>query len=733
MFNSGANAQRRWSVAADIAWQMTVEDPSLLEVAAELELRRVYKATPEVFSSSVLLSHQRRLLSDEFMMFVESNRYNLNKAVNDANDIRYKYPALKALGYNYLLSVEGKPLERPQHMLMRCATQIHMPSVRDTIDAYERMARGDYIYASPTLFNSGSIDAQLCSCYLLSTADNPDTIFDTLSSVADISRKGGGVGLGIHNIPSSGSHGMERSGLVPIMKLFDAAMAVVDQGDKKRPGACAMYLEPWHADVEAFLDLKRIRGSEELRARNLFYAVWLSDLFMKRVRDNEPWTLFSPTDVPRLYDLYGDDFDREYIKLELGPLATRRVPARKIWEHIVQSQIETGGPFVMFKDAVNRKSNQKHVGTITHSNLCTEILQHSNDNEVATCTLASVLLPAFKNPMLAEFDFERLNETTRHLVRGLNRIIDCNTYPFGSARRCAQETRSIGIGVQGLADLLIEMGIPFDSDVSCDLSTKIAETMYYAAVDESCNLVSTLGTYPRFVGSPSSKGLFQFDLWNAKPATDRYDWEALRGKMKRGMSNSLLIAYMPTAGTTQITGLTESVEPLPGLVYNRKVLWGDYPQVNMSLYSSLKALNLWNDNMRNRIIRDKGSIQNIKEIPDRIRSLYKTAWDMPPDVLIRMAASRGRFICQSQSLSLFFNSPSADSLSKSLFTGWYSGLKTGLYYLRIRPASDPIPVTIPYANQSSSLAAYLRDSTEDTEQRGIGFDIGRGACSSCSG
>jgi ribonucleoside-diphosphate reductase alpha chain len=582
-------------------------------------------------------------------------------------------------------------------MYMRVAIGIHKDDIESAIKTYNMMSERWFTHATPTLFNAGTPKPQMSSCFLLTMKDDSiDGIYDTLKQTAKISQSAGGIGLAIHNIRATGSYiggtNGTSNGIIPMLRVFNDTARYVDQGGGKRKGAFAVYLEPWHADVFEFLDLRKNHGKEELRARDLFYALWICDLFMKRVEENGEWSLFCPNEAPGLADCFGDEFEQLYARYEKEGRARRTVKAQELWFAILDAQIETGTPYLLYKDAANKKSNQQNLGTIKSSNLCTEIIEYTSPDEVAVCNLASIALPRFVEN--GKFDFEKLYEVTYQVTENLNKIIDHNYYPVEEARNSNIRHRPIGLGIQGLADAFILMRLPFESDMAKLLNKNIFETIYFAAMTASKDLAIKDGAYETFAGSPLSKGQFQFDLWGI-PASDRYDWEGLRAAvMQHGVRNSLLVAPMPTASTSQILGNNECFEPYTSNIYTRRVLSGEYIIVNKHLLKDLVQLGLWNNTMKNKIIANNGSIQNIPEIPADIKELYKTVWEIKQRNLIDMGADRGAYICQSQSLNLFVDSPSAAKLTSMHFYAWKKGLKTGMYYLRTQAATQAVQFTV---------------------------------------
>lgn len=599
-------------------------------------------------------------------------------------------------------------------MLMRVAVGIHGRDVDSAIETYNLMSEKYFTHASPTLFNAGTPHPQLSSCFLVTMKDDSiEGIYDTLKTCAMISKTAGGIGLNIHCIRATGSYiagtNGVSNGIVPMLRVYNNTARYVDQGGNKRPGAFAIYIEPWHSDVFEFLDLRKNHGKEEVRARELFYALWIPDLFMKRVEQNGDWSLFCPAEAPGLHEVYGEEFEALYEKYESEGRAKRVIKAQKLWYAILESQTETGNPFMLYKDAANRKSNQKNLGTIKCSNLCTEIIEYSAPDEVAVCNLASIALPTFIDQATKTYDFKKLHGVAKVICGNLNRIIDVNYYPVEEARRSNLRHRPIGIGVQGLADAFMIMGYPFDSPEAKRLNVQIFETIYHAALERSCELAQRDGTYATYEGSPASQGELQYDLWGVTPS-DLWDWATLKASIaQHGLRNSLLLAPMPTASTSQILGFNECFEPYTSNIYTRRVLAGEFQVVNPWLLRELVEQGLWNDQMKNRIIAHQGSIQNIPGIPDRIKALYKTVWEISQKIIIDMAADRGAFICQSQSLNIHLSAPSFGQLTSMHFYGWKKGLKTGTYYLRTRPAANAIQFTV---NAEEIAAAKKANSSK---------------------
>jgi len=640
------------------------------------------------------------MISTETYETVMRHANELNSAIVYDKDFNYNYFGFKTLERSYLLRIDGKVAERPQHMIMRVAVGIHGDNVEKVIETYSLMSSKYFTHASPTLFNAGTPQPQLSSCFLVTMkGDSIEGIYDTLKTCAMISKTAGGIGINIHCIRATGSYiagtNGSSNGLVPMLQVYNATARYVDQGGNKRPGAFAIYLEPWHADIFEFLDLRKNHGKEEARARDLFYALWIPDLFMQRVEANGEWSLFCPNEAQGLADVWGEKFEALYKKYEKTPgLARKTIKAQKLWYSILESQTETGNPFMLYKDACNRKSNQQNLGTIRSSNLCTEIIQYSSPDEVAVCNLASVALPTYIDISRGEYDFAKLHDVTKVVVRNLNKIIDVNYYPVEEARRSNMRHRPIGVGVQGLADAFLALRLPFDSPQAKQLNAQIFETIYHATVEASIELAMEEGPYSTYEGSPASKGQLQYDLWGVTPS-DLWDWASLKEKLaKYGLRNSLLVAPMPTASTSQILGFNECFEPYTSNIYSRRVLAGEFQVVNPWLLKDLVDMGLWSDNMKNRIIADNGSIQNIPNIPADIKALYKTVWEISQKVIIDLAADRSAYIDQSQSLNIHIQNPSMGKLTSMHFYGWKKGLKTGMYYLRTQAAAAAIQFTV---------------------------------------
>ncbi len=696
------------NLAAETSASLATEHPDYAILAARIAVSNLHKNTLKSFSETMRALYdyidpktgdKAGLIADKYIKIIEDNASTLDSAIIYDRDYSFDYFGFKTLERSYLLRMNGKVVERPQHLLMRAAIGIHGEDIEAAIETYNLMSEKWFIHATPTLFNASTPKPQLSSCFLLSmTDDSISGIFETLSRCAKISQSAGGIGLSIHNIRAQGSYikgtGGTSNGIIPMLRVYNDTARYVDQGGGKRKGAFAVYLEPWHADIFDFLDLKKNHGKEEMRARDLFYAMWISDLFMKRVEENGDWSLFCPNEAPGLYDAYGDEFEALYTKYESQGIARKTVQARDLWGAIMESQIETGTPYILYKDAANEKSNQKNLGTIRSSNLCTEILEYTSPDEVAVCNLASISLGKFVDNETQTYDFQKLYDITRVVTRNLNKVIDVNYYPVKEAENSNMKHRPIGIGVQGLADAFIGMRMPFDSPEAIQLNKDIFETIYFAALTESNALAQKEGAYKTFEGSPASQGILQFDMWNVTPST-RWDWDSLKTTIKEtGLRNSLLLAPMPTASTSQILGNNECFEPYTSNIYSRRTLSGEYVVVNKHLLKDLIEMGLWDHEMKERLMAANGSIQNIDNIPQDIKELYKTVWEIKQRVIIDMAADRGAYICQSQSLNLFVENPNLAKLTSMHFYGWKKGLKTGMYYLRSKAAVDPIKFSL---------------------------------------
>lgn len=697
------------NLAAEIAATMTTTHPDYAQLAARISVSNLHKNTKKSFSEAMKdlyeyinprTGKKAPLLSDEAYAVIQKNAEKLDSSIIYNRDFGYDYFGFKTLERSYLLKLNGKIAERPQHMLMRVSVGIHLDDMEAVLETYELMSKRFFTHATPTLFNSGTPKPQMSSCFLLAMKDDSiDGIYDTLKQTAKISQSAGGIGLSIHNIRATGSYiagtNGTSNGIVPMLRVFNDTARYVDQGGGKRKGSFAIYVEPWHADIFDFLELKKNHGKEEMRARDLFYAMWIPDLFMKRVEENAEWTLMCPNECPGLFDSHGEEFEKKYLGYEKAKKGRKTVKARELWEKILESQIETGTPYMLYKDAANRKSNQKNLGTIRSSNLCTEILEYTSEDEVAVCNLASIALPMFVTE--GEFDHKKLFKVTKRVTKNLNRVIDRNYYPIKEAENSNFRHRPVGLGVQGLADTFIKLRMPFTSDAAKKLNQEIFETLYFAAVTASVEEAKKDGPYESFKGSPMSKGEFQYNMWGIKDEelSGRWDWAGLRKKViKTGVRNSLLVAPMPTASTSQILGNNECFEPYTSNIYTRRVLSGEFIVVNKHLLEDLVELGLWNEDMKQELMRANGSIQHIDIIPDDIKELYRTVWEMSMKDIIDMSRHRGYFIDQSQSLNLFMEGATMAKLTSMHFYAWKSGLKTGMYYLRTKSAVDAIKFTV---------------------------------------
>ena len=697
------------NLAAEISATMTTTHPHYAKLAARISVSNLHKNTKKSFTNTMKdlyeyinprTNKKAPLLSDEVYKIIKKNADLLDSSLLYNRDFDYDYFGFKTLERSYLLKLNGQIAERPQHMLMRVSIGIHMKDIDSAIKTYELMSKKFFTHATPTLFNSGTPKPQMSSCFLISMKeDSIDGIYDTLKNSAKISQSAGGIGLSIHNVRATGSYiagtNGTSNGIVPMLRVFDGTARYVDQGGGKRKGSFAIYVEPWHADIFDFLELKKNHGKEEMRARDLFYAMWNPDLFLKRVEDNVEWTLMCPNECPGLYDCHGEEFDKLYLKYEKQGKGRKTIKARELWEKILESQIETGTPYMLYKDSANRKSNQKNLGTIRSSNLCTEIIEYTSSDEIAVCNLASIALPMFvKNN---SFDHENLYEVTKQVTKNLNRVIDRNYYPVIEAQNSNFRHRPIGIGVQGLADTFIKLRLPFTSEEAKQLNQDIFETLYFAAVTSSMEESKKDGPYETYKGSPISKGEFQHNLWGIKDEelNGRWDWGKLRKKvLKHGVRNSLLVAPMPTASTSQILGNNECFEPYTSNIYTRRVLSGEFIVVNKHLLEDLVDRGLWNEDMKQELMRANGSIQQIEGIPEDLKELYRTVWEMSMKDIIDMSRHRGYFIDQSQSLNLFMEGATMAKLTSMHFYAWKSGLKTGMYYLRTKSAVDAIKFTL---------------------------------------
>jgi ribonucleoside-diphosphate reductase alpha chain len=729
------------NLAAEVAASKTLDHPDYALLASRIAVSNMHKNTKKVFSEVVddlynyidpKTNKKASLIADDVYEVVQKHKAQLDSSVIYDRDFKYDYFGFKTLERSYLLRINGLVAERPQHMLMRVSLGIHKEDIDAVLKTYDLLSEGWFTHATPTLFNSGTPKPQMSSCFLLTMKeDSIDGIYETLKSCAKISQAAGGIGLSIHDIRATGSYikgtNGTSNGIVPMLRVFNDTARYVDQGGGKRKGSFAIYVEPWHADIMDFLDLKKNHGKEEQRARDLFYALWTPDLFMQRVKENGDWTLMCPHECPGLSDAYGPEFEALYTKYEAEGKGRKTIKAQDLWFKVLESQIETGTPYMLYKDAANMKSNQKNLGTIKSSNLCTEIIEYTAPDEIAVCNLASLALPKYVEDGV--FNHNKLFEVTYQATINLNRIIDNNYYPVEEARNSNMRHRPIGLGVQGLADAYILMRYPFDSPEAAQLNKDIFETIYYASMTASKDLAIVEGPYQTWEGSPVSQGIFQFDMWGVQPS-NRWEWDVLREEVKtHGVRNSLLLAPMPTASTAQILGNNECFEPYTSNVYTRRVLSGEYIIVNKHLLKDLVKAGLWNMDMRQKLMVSNGSIQNINEIPQDLKDLYKTAWEISQKVIIEQAADRGAFICQSQSLNIFMENANFGKLTSMHFYGWEKGLKTGMYYLRTKAATDAIKFTVDKAAVQESI-----QKTEEENMAAIACSLDDpDGCEMCSG
>ena len=716
------------NLAAETAASMTIAHPDYAQLAARIAISNLHKNTNKSFSETMSemyhyvnprTNQEAPLLSDEVHEVIQANAEFLDSHIIYTRDFNYDYFGFKTLERSYLLRINGKIVERPQHMLMRVSVGIHLNDLEAVIETYELMSKKFFTHATPTLFNAGTPKPQMSSCFLLTMKDDSiDGIYDTLKQTAKISQSAGGIGLAIHNVRATGSYirgtNGTSNGIVPMLRVFNDTARYVDQGGGKRKGSFAIYLETWHADIFEFLDLKKNTGKEEMRARDLFFAMWTSDLFMKRVEADSTWTLMCPNECPGLDNVYGEEFEALYTSYEAQGKGRKTIRARELWEKILESQIETGTPYMLYKDAANRKSNQKNLGTIRSSNLCTEILEYTSPDEIAVCNLASISLPMFVEN--GAFNHELLFNVTKRVTRNLNKVIDRNYYPVKEAENSNMRHRPVGLGVQGLADAFILLRMPFTSDEAKKLNQEIFETLYFAAVTASMEMAKEEGPYSTYEGSPISKGEFQHNLWNIKDEelSGRWDWASLRKEvLANGVRNSLLVAPMPTASTSQILGNNEAFEPYTSNIYTRRVLSGEFIVVNKHLLHDLVERGLWNETLKQEIMRHNGSVQNIPQIPADLKELYKTVWEMSMKDIIDMSRQRGYFIDQSQSLNLFMQDANYAKLTSMHFYAWKSGLKTGMYYLRTKAAVDAIKFTL--NNDKVAAPIEIQEPTQKAE------------------
>ncbi len=733
------------NLAAEIAASLTTKHPDYALLASRIAVSNLHKNTNKSFSKTMeALYHyidpkngkKAPLLADDVHEIIQKNAQLLDSTIIYDRDFGYDYFGFKTLEKSYLLKLNGKVAERPQHMIMRVAIGIHKDDIDAAIKTYNLMSERWFTHATPTLFNAGTPKPQMSSCFLLTMKDDSiDGIYDTLKNCAKISQSAGGIGLSIHNVRATGSYikgtNGTSNGIVPMLRVFNDTARYVDQGGGKRKGSFAIYLEPWHADIYEFLDLRKNNGKEEVRARDLFLALWISDLFMNRVKEEGDWSLFCPNEAPGLADCYGKEFEALYTRYEEEGRARKVIKARDLWAAVLDSQIETGNPYMLYKDACNEKSNQKNLGTIKSSNLCTEIIEYTSSDEIAVCNLASIALPRFV--IDGKFDHQKLFEITYVITENLNKIIDRNYYPVAEARNSNMRHRPIGIGVQGLADTFMLLRMAFDSDDARTLNKEIHETIYYAAMTASKDLAKLEGPYQTYQGSPVSQGIFQFDMWGVTPSP-RWEWDILKEEvMKHGVRNSLLLAPMPTASTSQILGNNECFEPYTSNIYTRRVLSGEFVIVNKHLLKDLVKLGIWNDKLKNKVIAANGSVQDIDEVPQNIKEIYKTVWEISQKAIIDMAADRGAYICQSQSLNLFIQNPNFAKLTSMHFYAWGKGLKTGMYYLRTKAAADAIKFTVEHqAEEQMRPVVTESDLTEETIAAELACSLDNpDACEAC--
>eukprot|EP00931_Biecheleriopsis_adriatica_P100755 TRINITY_DN759_c0_g1_i8.p1 TRINITY_DN759_c0_g1~~TRINITY_DN759_c0_g1_i8.p1 ORF type:complete len:806 (+),score=226.88 TRINITY_DN759_c0_g1_i8:62-2479(+) len=754
-FYNGISTAEVDTLAAETCAYMSQRHPDFSILAARIAISNLHKNSSDSFyeTCKVLYEYHDQqgrtaaLLSEEVWKFVADNAEKLDAAIDFKRDLGYDYFGFKTLEKSYLLRVHGKIVERPQHMIMRAACGIHIGDLEAALQTYDLMSRKFFTHATPTLFNAGTPMPQMSSCFLLTMkGDNIEGIYDTLKQCALISKSAGGIGVAISNIRAQGSYirgtNGYSNGLVPMLRNFNETARYVDQGGGKRKGSFAMYLEPWHADIYDFLELRKNHGKEEQRARDLFYGLWIPDLFMRRVKEDKEWTLFCPNEAfdqesnKGLIDVWGPEFEKMYERLEAEGKGRKTVKAQQLWFRILESQMETGTPYMLYKDHANRKSNQQNLGTIHCSNLCTEIIEYTSADEVAVCNLASISLPAFASNTGEEYNFQRLYEVTKVVTKNLNKVIDRNYYPVEEARRSNMRHRPVGLGVQGLADAFLMMKLPFEGERARRLNEDIFETIYFAACEASCELAALEGPYETYEGSPASQGKLQFDLWGRKPKSGRWDWDSLRAKIaKHGLRNSLLVAPMPTASTAQILGNNESFEPYTQNLYVRRVLSGEFVQVNRHLLKDLIARGFWTEDLRIQLIAHNGSVQQL-DLPADLKELYKTVWEIKQRIVLDMAADRGAYIDQSQSLNIHMVDATTAKLSSMHFHGWQLGLKTGMYYLRTKAAADAIKFTVDVDKvKKASEGGYAAAAVQPDEQKAIEALKAEGpkyACENCS-
>lgn len=734
----GVSTRELDQLAAETAASLASHHPDYSKLAARICVDDLHRSTKSTFSEVVTDLREfidpesgahAPLISEEVYKVIQDNKELLDAHIDYGRDFNYDYFGFKTLERSYLLKLNGEVAERPQHMLMRVSVGIHHGNIEKALHTYDLMSQGYFTHATPTLFNSGTPTPQMSSCFLLTMQDDSLVgIYDTLKQCALISKSAGGIGLSIHHVRSKGSYikgtNGESNGIVPMLRVFNDTARYVDQGGGKRKGSIAIYLEPWHPDILAFLDLRKNHGKEELRARDLFYALWTPDLFMERVQNNADWSFFCPNECPGLQDAYGEDFKKLFESYEAQGLARETLPARTVWDKVVESQIETGTPYMLYKDAANTKSNQKNLGTIRSSNLCTEIMEYTAKDEVAVCNLASIALPRFVKEDSNEFDFQTLYDVTYHVTGNLNRVIDVNYYPVEEARNSNMRHRPIGLGVQGLADTFAMLGMNFESDEAKKLNKEIFETIYYASCTASKDQAIIEGPYSTFKGSPASEGILQFDLWDMNEHSGMWDWDSLKAEIvEHGMRNSLLLAPMPTASTSQILGNNECFEAFTSNLYVRRTLSGEFIVPNKHLIKDLISQGLWSLEMKDEILRHKGSIQNIAGIPDRLKDLYKTTWEIKQKNVIDMAADRGAYIDQSQSMNIHMIDANPAKVTSMHFYGWKKGLKTGMYYLRTKAAVDAIQFTVEQKKAEDQTVSGLADRAEVTSLEAIACSL----------
>jgi ribonucleoside-diphosphate reductase alpha subunit len=697
------------ALVAETAVGMSTIQTEYEDLAARVVASSIRKQIPMTFSDAMWKLRESEIISEDLWNSIETiGRSTVNEAIVHARDMQINFFGLKTLEKSYLQRLDGKLMESPQYLWMRVSLGIHGDDWERAKETYELMSQGFFTHATPTLFNAGTPKPQMSSCFLVAMKDDSiDGIYKTAHECAQISKWAGGIGMHIHNVRGDGSHikgtNGTSSGIIPMLRVFNATARYVNQAGRRK-GSIAVYLEPWHSDIESFLDLRLNQGDEEARCRDLFSALWIPDLFMERVQDGGKWSLFSPDDTKDLPELYGNAFKEAYERYEQEGKAVKTMDAHSLWQRILRSQVETGTPYMLFKDPCNEKSNQKNLGTIKCSNLCTEIVEYTDKDETAVCNLASIALPKFVNPKTKKFNYQSLIDVSRTVTRNLNKVIDRNFYPTEPARKSNMRHRPIGIGVQGLADTYILMDMAFDSEEARELNHKIFEAIYYGSVMESMEEAKKYGAYETFEGSPASKGILQFDMWEPSKYPLNQNWDELKEKVKKhGMRNSLLLAPMPTASTSQILGNNECIEPYTSNMYLRRTLAGEFVVINKHLIKELISLGIWNNETKNAIIRDNGSVQNLT-IPDELKAKYKTVWEMSQKTLIDQAADRGRFVCQSQSLNLFLEDPNTSRISSMHMYAWKQGLKTGMYYLRTRPKARAVQFTVdPVAKAACSL------------------------------